>query len=686
MKKIYSLLLMLCSALIISSCTDSIDECAPGELVSGQGVFFPTSTVNSYEVEGSSGSITVKVGRTIASEASEVEVNTVISEGGESLFEIPTKVSFEQDKLESELTINYNNLVRGTTYTVTISFPGNETKYSQTSLDFTIIWPNEVVYEWEVISDKAVLVDNMFNMLMDDSGNSMGNYALTDITVEKVKGKNIIRFKSPYDNEYFKKYITGEDNFFGSDFVAPYIVLDGEKYKVEGQTKPMWYIEPSKLGFAMTLSGDNVSFGPDSEWVTFGSIAGNLQTSAGPIEPGSEDFPLGTYDEKSLCYDLGAVFQQIKDYGYWTYNSASFKLYLDPSYMSPDYNRDYTWVDVEDSEGEYISELAGQSMVKVLQQAEEDETFYRIPDLYAQGYPLYFNLDKEAGTVSIPKEIPIETGMTVLGGNKVYVKGVSGKSSYNAENGVISLGLSFYLADEDGNEITELATSNDKFVWGKSGMDLFVPVSSIDEYVGNWMTTIHDSEGAYNAIASITKTDGVVNSLTVSGLVGRNDYDDSFTLQFAENTSLLEFSPQQVQDFSSYNIFVGVADDNYFYPSDSEKLIGGISIIDGNLKFINVPTNQLQWKYLTYLAYENSEYQGYLIGNIELDWTRVEDAKTTASTRTVEPMIFKPSDIKKNDKKLNIKLYNSKIDNASKSGFKVNRVLLQNMSDFRLSK
>lgn len=676
MKKIYSLLLMLCSALIISSCTDSIDECAPGELVSGQGVFFPTSTVNSYEVEGSSGSITVKVGRTIASEASEVEVNTVISEGGESLFEIPTKISFEQDKLESELTINYNNLVRGTTYTVTVSFPGNETQYSQSSLDFTIVWPNEVVYEWEVVSEKAVLIDNLFAEF------SIKDLAITELTVEKAKGYDMYRFKSPYNNDYWTEVNGGP--LLPDNYELPYIVLDGEKYRT-ADDKPLWYIESTCLGFKMI---NGVGPAVDTEWNTFGSVAGNLKTDEGLIGPNDPDYPLGSYDEKTKCFDFGATYHNLDgdNGGFIIHKQGLFKLYLDPALMSPDYNRDYTWVDVEDSEGEYISELAGQSMVKVLQQAEEDETFYRIPDLYAQGYPLYFNLDKEAGTVSIPKEIPIETGMTVLGGNKVYVKGVSGKSSYNAENGVISLGLSFYLADEDGNEITELATSNDKFVWGKSGMDLFVPVSSIDEYVGNWMTTIHDPEGAYNAIANITKTDGVVNSLTVSGLVGRNDYDDSFTLQFAENTSLLEFSPQQVQDFSSYNIFVGVADDNYFYPSDSEKLIGGISIIDGNLKFINVPTNQLQWKYLTYLAYENSEYQGYLIGNIELDWTRVEDAKTTASTRTVEPMIFKPSDIKKNDKKLNIKLYNSKIDNASKSGFKVNRVLLQNMSDFRLSK
>lgn len=679
MKKIYSILLMFVGIIMMtfSSCSDSMDEYKVGGPVSGQGVFFPTSTINSYEVESASGIITLKVGRTIASEAAEVEVSTVISEGGEGLFEVPTKISFEQEKLESELVINYNNLVRGTTYTVTVSFPGNETNYSQSSLDFTILWPNEVVYEWEVVSENAVLIDNLFSAF------GVNDLSITELTVEKAKDYDLYRFKSPYDNAYFD-YLFGEGSLFPEDFEYPYIVLDGEKYKSADATKH-WYIESTNLGFRMI---NGVGPTADNTWNTFGSIAGNLSTSDGPIEPGNASYPLGSYDEKTKCFDLGMVYHNIDDNGSYMLpiKAGLFKLYLDPSLMSPDYDRDYTWTDIDESEGEYISELAGQSMVKVLQQAEEDETFYRIPDLYAKGYPLYFNLDKETGTVSIPKDIPIETGMTVLGGNKVYVKGVSGKSSYNPENKVINLGLSFYLADEDGNEIMELATSNDIFVWGKSGLDLFVPVSSIDEYVGNWGTTIYDSNGAYNAIASITKTEGVENSLTVSGLAGAEGYDDSFTLKYADNTTLLEFSPQQVEDYSHYNVYVGVANDEYFYNSDSEKLIGGISIIDGNLKFINADTNQLQWKYLTYLAFLNSEYQGYLVGNIELDWTRVEAETATASTKASKPMIFKPSDIKQNNNKLNVKLYNSKKDNTSKSSLKVNSNLLQNISDLRLSK
>lgn len=677
MKKIYSILFMFMGIIMmgLSSCSDSMDEYKVGGPASGQGVFFPTSTINSYEAESATGSITVKVGRTISAEASEVEVKAVISEGGESLFEVPTKLSFEQDKLESELTIKYNNLVRGTTYTVTVSFPGNETQYSQSSLDFTIVWPNEVVYEWEVVSEKAVLIDNLFAEF------SIKDLAITELTVEKAKGYDMYRFKSPYNNDYWTEVNGGP--LLPDNYELPYIVLDGEKYRT-ADDKPLWYIESTCLGFKMI---NGVGPAVDTEWNTFGSVAGNLKTDEGLIGPNDPDYPLGSYDEKTKCFDFGATYHNLDgdNGGFIIHKQGLFKLYLDPALMSPDYNRDYTWVDVEDSEGEYISDLAGQNMVKVLQQAEEDETFYRIPDLYAQGYPLYFNLDKEAGTVSIPKEMPIETGMTVLGGNKVYVKGVSGKSSYNAENGVISLGLSFYLADEDGNEITELATSNDKFVWGKSGVELFKPGVAVDEYLGNWGMVINafmndGSIAPYEIEAKIEKTTDT--DLTVKGILGLfqiPNYDDSFNLSYQPSTGLLELRNQKVADLQG-ELFLKLTDGENL-AGDNDRMIGGISIIDGHLKFISDESNTGEWSYITYYQ------QPYVnFGYIELDWTAIEAETTTSSVQSVKPMIFKPSDIKSNDKKFNVKLYKSTKTTSSNLSLKIEKNSLSNMSTFRLVK
>lgn len=687
MKK--NILLLFCAcALTWTSCTDTVDYTAAGA-VEGQGVYFPTSVVTSYEVEGVSGEITLDVNRTYSEQAYEAALNATFSEGGESVFNVPATVAFEAGSNTASVTLSYNNLVRGQEYTVSLAF-ADATPYSNSAIQLSVLYPNEEVLVWKVVSEDAVLIDNMFNMLIDNEQNSLGNYAINDITVEQAEGKNLIRFKSPYNNEYFKERITGEDNFFGADFEAPYIILDGEIYKSSGSN--MWYIAPSSLGFRMDFIGNSVDFSADPEWNTFGSVAGNLGTASGPIQPGDSQYPLGSYDEKSKCFDFGAVYHYIggDKGGYSIISAGTFKLYLDPTLMAPDYNRDYTWVDVEGSEGEYISELAGESAVTTLQQAKEDKTFYRIPDLYAEGYPLYFNLDKEAGTVSIPTEIPIETGMTVLGGNKVYVKGAAGKSSYNAETGVINLGLVFYLADAEGNETAELATSNDVFVWGKSGVELFKAGVSIDEYVGNWGMTINafmndGSMAPVDGSASIAKSDN--STLNVSGIMaslGVSGYDDTFKLSYSSSTGLLEFTTQDVAPYANYNTFVGLTDLSYIADAQ-DKLIGGISIIDGNLKFINNADNSYQWPYMTYAVTTNMGIQ-FLGGVIELDWTAIKSEAAATSTQSVEPMIFKPSDIRQNEKELNVELYRPTKSNSSKSGLKLKASALQNISNFSLAK
>lgn len=655
MKKAYSILWMFVALFMMffSSCSDSMDEYKAGEPVAGQGIFFPTSTVSSYETDGANGSITVKVGRTIVGENNEVEVKAIVPEGSESLFEIPATITFEADKLECDFTIKYKNLTRGTEYKVTVSFPGNETMYSKSSLDFNIIWPNEVVYVWEVVSENAVLIDNMFAEF------GAKDISISDLKVEKAKDYDIYRLQSPYDNSYFQ-YLFGSDVFTES-FVAPYIVLDGEKFKAENGT--MWFIDKTALGFKM-INGEGPRY--DTEWNTFGSVAGNLQTADGPIEPGDPKFPLGVYDEKTKSFDLGATYHNLdgENGGYIVHNQGTFKLYLDPALMTPDYDRDYTWNDVEESEGEYISELDGVNVIKSIQQAEEDETFYRIPDLFAAGYPLYFKLDKEAGTVSIPKEIPIETGMSVIGGNKVYVKGVSGESSYDAEKNIIKLGLSFYLADEEGNEIMELATSNDIFVWGKTGFELFEPGAAIEKYVGNWSTTIITKDGDLNTKATIIKNND--NTLSVSGILGISGYDDTFKLNYISNTGLLKFTKQYVAEYNGYKMFVTMANDKYIYASDSNNLIGGISIIDGNLKFINDENNDDIWSYFTY-ATDTEQGIMTLDGFIELDWSPVKSETKTTSLKINKPMIFRPSEADE----FKVKLYNPKKSDSSRFSLKV---------------
>ena len=133
-----------------------------------------------------------------------------------------------------------------------------------------------IEYEWEKVSENAIYTDNLFTSY------GIGNIEMTGITVEKAKGYDMYRFMSPYNNEYMTENEIA-NAIFPEDFEYPYIILDGETYKKEAPGK--YFIAITPLGFKMT-DGVGVSF--DTEWETFGSVAGNL--SAGGSAKNGRDY------------------------------------------------------------------------------------------------------------------------------------------------------------------------------------------------------------------------------------------------------------------------------------------------------------------------------------------------------------------------------------------------------------
>ncbi|WP_300910175.1 hypothetical protein [uncultured Bacteroides sp.] len=173
------------------------------------------------------------------------------------MFTVPSKVSFDDGKVDTVMVLSYQNLVRGTKYAITLSF-ADGTPYGRSEVTFNVLYPEPMLEEWEVISEEAVLVDNLFSMY------GVSDYYIYDITVEKEKTTNKYRFKSPYNQAYANNVL---GITFPADFEFPYIVLDGETYKNEAPDK--YYIASTALGFKMT-DGAGPSF--DAEWNTFGSV------------------------------------------------------------------------------------------------------------------------------------------------------------------------------------------------------------------------------------------------------------------------------------------------------------------------------------------------------------------------------------------------------------------------------
>ena len=489
MKRINTLLLALLSVVTLTwtSCNDSI-EYTPVDPVEGAGVYFPTSTRTSYELEGTSGSITLDVMRTDSVGALDATLTTTFTEGGESVFTVPASVSFADGASTSSMTINYDNLVQGTTYNVTMTFDEG-TPYANSSLTLTFLYPEEVVYEWEVVSENAIFAEGLFSMF------GVGPYELTGITVEKAKGYDIYRFQSPYTNEYMTKYWGLTGNLFPEDYEYPYIVLDGETYKDLNR----WYISRTALGFKWT-NGEGPSL--DATYNTFGSVAINLQTSEGQIPANSTTYPLGTFDENKKMFDLGAVYHNIDAYGLYILNPETFTLALDPALLEADYDRDYTWHAVPEASGLFTSELLDGSWIQAVEQSDEDPTFYRMPNLYsnAEKAHVYFYIDEE-GTVSIPRGQ--DTGLTTFG-NMVRLEGTPNRSSYDAETGTLTLAFTFYLSNEDGDALADLVSVTETFLWGQPSE--FV-AADITDYVGNWLVTFESSEDGGQSPVTITQAD-----------------------------------------------------------------------------------------------------------------------------------------------------------------------------------
>ena len=76
------------------------------------------------------------------------------------------------------------------------------TPYGRSKVTFNVLYPAPVLEEWEVVTEEAVLVDNLFYMY------GVADLHIEGVTVEKEKTTNKYRFKSPYDNEMISKLRT----------------------------------------------------------------------------------------------------------------------------------------------------------------------------------------------------------------------------------------------------------------------------------------------------------------------------------------------------------------------------------------------------------------------------------------------------------------------------------------------
>ena len=619
-------------AMAMAACADNSPEevFVPVEL-EGQGVYFAKATKLNYEVEGTEGSIDFKVLRTETSGPATVNVYSTTET---TLFTIPETISFESGAAETTLTVSYANIVRGLKYDFNIGFEEG-TDYGNSELNFTLLYPAEVIEEWEVISEKAILTDNLYSIFGASNLTGEDIPSLKNIVVEKEKNSEKYRFKSPYNNLYW-------DALWGislpADFELPYIVIDGEYFKENYPDNPASkgaYIIPSvALGIVMENG-----VGPyyDPEETNFGTVAGNLTVGGAPVGPDNASYPAGKYDKKTKTFDFGAVYHWLGGAkgGFSILNPGSFTLSLDPALLETNYERDYTWAPLDEAEGYFTSELAGESWMINVEQSEEDPTFFKLVSPYAEGYHLYFFYDAETGKVKIP-ELQ-KSGLLCMDGEKnmIYMDGKGAAT----EDGEFTFALDFYHFDKATENRFDLATYEESFLWGRGPLDLFVKGLTIDDYQGYFVADVYKSGNiAGNMLVTLKKANDkyiLANGLSVEGALG-SDYDDTVLLEYDAETGLLVFQPQYTADYTDeYGTFPALA-----VPFNSvegklttaETFTGGF-MPDGTFQFINTPGNAGTWDGIIFLYIDGDYYMmnGYYSG---LVWTPYQPSQSMKNIGT----------------------------------------------------
>ena len=620
--------------LFMAACADNSPEevFVPVEL-EGQGVYFAKATKTNIEVEATEGTIDFKVMRTETAAAATVNVYSTTET---TLFTIPASISFAAGEAETTLTISYANIVRGMKYNLNIGFEEG-TDFADSELDFTITYPAEVIEEWEVISENAIMTDNLYSIFGVNNVTGEDVSSLKNIVVEKEKNSEKYRFKSPYNNEYWM-WMLGLP--LPEDFELPYIILDGEYFKEkypDNEASEGAYMIPSvALGW---IYENGVGPYYDPEETNFGTVAGNLYIGGVPVGPDDPEYPAGKFDAKTKTFDFGATYHWIT--GFAIIDAGKFSLSLDPALLETNYERDYTWEPLEEATGYYNSAYYESGWMQSVEQSVEDPTFFKLTDLFAPNYHFYFFYDEETGKVKIP-ELQ-KCGFDYMD-NTVYMDGEG-----ECVNGMFTFNITFYMYDKTTEVRWDLKTTKEVFLWGKTEYEAMVRDLPIDAYEGKYEVDFYDAmngTNAYVGTSSIQLTMVDEETIAIKGLSLMKNYDDTTYLTYDSETGLLSFTSQFLDNLYA-NIYPFIAlvynsKSGNFDGTLSESLVVGF-MPDGKLKLISTEANSEPWDAIVYCAMDPIE--GGLMwgsGNYSLNiWNPIESSSSNkASLKTIPALLI----------------------------------------------
>lgn len=630
MKKINKYLLALVSVatFILGACTDSVDY-DPASPVEGQGVYFPNTLSGTVELKGAEGKYGFELMRVNADEAATVGLEVKFeNEDAASLFTVPSTVSFAAGENKATVAIDYHDLAMDVNYKMTLSISnGNSTEYADDSKTFTLYYANPV--SWQLITDNAAFKENIMSAAF-----SVSEVVLTNVRVEKQVGKEIYRIVDIFNDDY---PYNEKGDYLG---VKRYIVLDCETYSDPAAEMKTVYVPFGPLGH-------DWSYGE----FEFGSVAYNLYLTGGVLAS-PEDFPLGTYDAKNGIFKLGACALLIPSEKSYAPTKTESVLYLDPSKMIPDYDKDYTWKRV--GKGTFTSSWNGKYNQSI-EVSLEDPTLYRLPSVYTEKGNLVFFYDAENGTLTVPKDQ--FTGVEMLG-VKVYMSSGAG-TSVDTETRTFSFGLSFYTLDENGNKLGEISKVNETFVWEEDvesyTFDDLVPATTIDDYCGTYTTLLTKFENGAQDEFPVTLTKTEDDMIAVRGLAPMHldgFEEDVVLLGYVDGYLVFQAQMAGVNDYGEVMALpINTATNNIHTES---MIFAGITPQE-TVAFVNYPGNENEVDAFAFMFnYNGATYiaDEYMAANIILEKTT--DANKVSHVMSSRSKILTPWSNFKKEKSCNI--------------------------------
>lgn len=601
---IYSAMMLLAAVFGLAACSDAVpgEDFGDSPAVNSDGVFFYTAN-SAYMAKAKNDTIKLAVGRTKTSAAGSYQLMAAVSDStgtdARNHVDVPEAISFGAGQDKDSIMIVMKDLDYDMPYTIQLSVADKDaTPYANCTQKFNVMCEDPDA--WELMTDKAVFVNNFWSAILSGSTTVYGG-----VKVKKYRNKNVFRIyglPATFREEWTTYFELAPDCELTVDAETYPIEFDCDKYSDANARVKKLYMPFQSLGVKLgALSGS--SYVGDEVWA--GSVAYNLKSASTGEFMSEAMYPLGTYDTQKGVFKFGKIALDTGDgaFGIQLCNSET-ALYLDEKDMETDV-QDLLYTNIRratfkskaylNDDGSYMNQ--GTKLGQCIDAEYEDAPYtFRISAPYTAGHDLYFT-HKNGRVKFLDGQL---TGSTALGGYPIYCEAKSATYVKSDKEEKYQFAITFYYVNDRG-ERYDLGTFDEELVLGSKityyTADDLVPGKSIDDYVGEWsgeFVYVSDQNTTVRANVTITKDDRY--TLIIRGLApymeANNGYDSSLYLDWNDKTGMFDFMPQYANTFNQYqiNVYMANLDDPNSELFDAYNLRVGM-LKDGRIAFVNNPDN-----------------------------------------------------------------------------------------------